>query len=361
MSISLEKRISAFTRLGEAFKVVVEVLERGDVGSPESGSTIIDVQRQSTVMNPWFSKENIAFSFQSWSKLLTKSNLELWIDAYDKQRLKAGGSKLVAVINAGNIPLVGFHDFLTILLSGNSYMAKNASDDKLLLPFVASLLISIEPEFKNHITFTERLKDFDAVIATGSNNSSRYFNYYFGKYPHIIRKNRNGVAVIDGSEGEVYFKSLADDIFLYFGLGCRNVSKLFVPDGYNFDLLFRSVYDRNLIMQHNKYMNNFEHHNAILLLKQIPFLQNGFLILLENPAIPSPVAVLHYEYYSDQEGLKNTLVNQRENIQCIVSSNEKLKSTTELRSLIIDAGKTQEPGLANYADGVDTMEFLLTL
>ncbi|TAH38862.1 MAG: acyl-CoA reductase [Bacteroidetes bacterium] len=359
--MNLEKRISALSRLGEALKVAAEVLERGELGFSESESAVIDVQRQSTVMNPWFSKENIVFSFQAWSKLLTRDKLEMWISVYDKKKLEIGGSKQVAVINAGNIPLVGFHDFLTILLSGNSYVAKNASDDKLLLPYVASLLISIEPEFISYITFTERLKEFDAVIATGSNNSSRYFNYYFGKYPHIIRNNRNGVAVLDGSESEAFFKSLADDIFIYFGLGCRNVSKLFVPVGYNFDLFFRSVYDRNLVMQHNKYMNNFEHHNAILLLKQIPFLQNGFLILLENPAIPSPVAVLNYEYYSDEGQLFNTLIEQKENIQCIVSSNEKIQATDKLKSIVIKEGKTQEPGLANYADGIDTMEFLLSL
>ena len=361
MSISLKHRISAFARLGESFKVVAEVLERVDSGLPENEATILSIQRQSSVMNPWFSRENIAFSFRTWSNLLTIENLERWLTGYDLNRLDEPAAKVVAVINAGNIPLVGFHDFLTILLSGNKYLAKNSSDDKLLLPYVASLLTDIEPEFKPLISFTERLKDFDAVIATGSNNSSRYFDYYFGKYPHIIRRNRNGVAVLDGSEGEAYFKSLADDIFHYFGLGCRNISKLYVPEGYKFDLFFESIFDRNLIMQHNKYMNNFEHHNAILLLKQIPFLQNGFIILLENVAIPSPVAVLHYEFYSDKKELKNSLMTQREKIQCIVSTMNELKAIPELQPLVIGCGKTQQPRLADYADAVDTMTFLLEL
>ena len=361
MSISLKNRISAFARLGDAFKVVAEVLERDDTGTADNEAAINVIQRQSTVMNPWFSRGNIAYSFRTWSNLLTEEKLEKWVDGYDRIKLEGTELKLVSVINAGNIPLVGFHDYLTILLSGNKYLAKNASDDKMLLPYVASLLTSIEPAFEQRITFTERLKDFDAVIATGSNNSSRYFDYYFGKYPHIIRRNRNGLAVLDGSEDAEYFKSLADDIFLYFGLGCRNISKIYVPEGYNFDLLFESVFDRNLIMQHNKYMNNFEHHNAILLLKQIPFLQNGFLILLENPAIPSPVAVLHYEFYSDKKELKKSLMTQRENIQCIVSSMNELKSVPELQPLLIECGKTQQPGLADYADGVDTMAFLLGL
>ena len=203
-----------------------------------------------------------------------------------------------------------------------------------MLPFVADLLINYEPEFKNYIQFADRLSDFEAVIATGSNNSSRYFEYYFGKYPHVIRKNRNGVAILDGNDSESFLNGLGDDVFKFYGLGCRNVSKLYVPDGYDFDAFFKSMYDRSEVMQHNKYMNNFEHHNAVLLLKQIPFLQNGFLILMENKELASPVAVLNYEYYSDKTTLKNHLIENRENIQCIVSSAAELMSEPILLSLI---------------------------
>jgi len=361
MSISLEKRISSFSRLGSAFLVIANVLESPEAESSSEHMDLFNIQRQCTVMNPWFSKANIAFAFRNWSYLLNEKSLSEWLMSYKLSPGFDNQARSIAVINAGNIPLVGFHDFLSILITGNRYIAKNASDDKLLLPFVADLLINYEPEFKNYIQFADRLSDFEAVIATGSNNSSRYFEYYFGKHPHVIRKNRNGVAIFDGEDTKNFLNELGDDVFRFYGLGCRNVSKLYVPDGYDFDEFFKSMYDRSEVMQHNKYMNNFEHHNAVLLLKQIPFLQNGFLILMENKAFASPVAVLNYEYYSDPAELKKHLIENRENIQCIVSASQDLKTDAELKSIIVDSGKTQLPGLSDYADGVDTINFLLEL
>jgi len=361
MSLSLEKRISSFSRLGSAFLVIADVLESPEAEASDEHKELFSLQRQCTIMNPWFSKANIVFAFRNWGMLLNEGTLSEWLKPYKISESPDNLIKRVAVINAGNIPLVGFHDFLSILLSGNQYIAKNASDDQILLPYVADLLINYEPEFKSYIRFSDRLSDFDAVIATGSNNSSRYFEYYFGKYPHIIRKNRNGVAVLDESDSTSCLSLLGEDIFRYYGLGCRNVSKLYVPEGYNFNDFFKSIYDRSEVMQHNKYMNNFEHHNALLLLKQVPFLQNGFLILMENKAFSSPVAVLNYEYYSDKSKLKNHLTESLDKIQCIVSSSEELKSDPVLKSVVVDFGKTQFPGLADYADGVDTIKFLKNL
>jgi hypothetical protein len=360
MNISLERRIIAFSSLAERFKEIAEALEKDQPDGGNQHDSLFTIQSQCTQMNPWFTKENIVFAFHSWSRLLNKRSLENWLKAYNIP-MKPASSKTIAVINAGNIPLVGFHDFLSVLLSGNNYLAKNASDDSILLPYIASLLIEIEPDFKSQISFTEKLSNFDAVIATGSNNSSRYFNYYFGKYPHIIRKNRNAIAVLTESESEDFFKPLAEDIFRYFGLGCRNVSKLYVPEGYNFDKFFKSIYDWNSLMQHNKYMNNFEHHNAVLLLKRIPFLQNGFLIVMENPSFSSPVAVLNYEYYSDTADVLSALKKNKENIQCIVTNSKELLEDKDISSISFRPGRTQEPGLSDYADGVDTMRFLLGL
>lgn len=359
MILSLKTRISAFSKLGEAFKMIAEVLENESFTENDLHANVYLIQRQSTQMNPWFTKENICFAFKAWSKLLTTHELINWTNVYGIPDLSIENVKKVAVINAGNIPLVGFHDFLSVLISGNKYIAKNSSDDKLLLPYIASLLIDIEPGFKSYITFTERLSDFNAVIATGSNNSARYFNSYFGKYPHIIRKNRNAVAVLDGSEDKEFFINLSEDIFRYFGLGCRNVSKLYVPAGYNFNLFFESIFDRSEVMQHNKYMNNFEHHNAVLLLKQIPFLQNGFLIVMENESLSSPVAVLNFEYYSEISLLINSLDERKDEIQCIVSNVTGILHNAKLKGITVDAGKSQEPGLSDYADRVDTMSFLL--
>ncbi len=358
MFLSLEKRILAFSRLGETFKDIANVLDNKEEEGSESNDSLFTIQRQSSQMNPWFTRENISYAFRAWSKLLTHEKLTSWTKPYNNIQKQDFKDKRVAVINAGNIPLVGFHDFLSVLISGHRYQAKNASDDIILLPYVASLLIGLEPDFKTIITFTERLADFDVVIATGSNNSSRYFNYYFGKYPHIIRKNRNAVAVLDGTEAAEFFRKLGEDIFRYFGLGCRNVSKVYVPSGYDFDTFFKTIYDWNAVMQHNKYMNNFEHHNAVLLLKRIPFLQNGFLIVMENESFASPVAVLNYEHYSDLKSLTESLRANRENIQCIVTSVNDLQSEPSLKEILVEPGKSQQPGLAEYADGMDTMSFL---
>lgn len=316
------------------------------------------VCRQAYLQNNWFTNDNIKSAFSEWSANLSSEKISGWLADYQFKETKP--PKRIGVINAGNIPLVGLHDMISVLLSGHHYIGKNAFEDKLLLPYVVSVLISLEDSFEDRIHFTERLTGFDAVIATGSNNSTRYFESYFGKYPHIIRRNRNAAAVLSGKETKADLEKLGNDIFSYFGLGCRNVSKIFVPEGYDFKDFFEAMYSFSDVMQHNKYMNNFDYNNAMLLMKQIPFLQNGFLIIREDERIASPIAVLHYEKYRDAEALADQLDTSESKLQCVVT-NQKLNLKSSLGKRLVKFGETQSPALSDYADGVDTMEFLLSL
>jgi len=257
---------------------------------------------------------------------------------------------------AGNIPMVGFNDLLCVLISGNKFVGKLSSDDKFLLPFIAKILIAANSKFSDYIEFTEgQLKNIDAVIATGSNNSSRYFDYYFGKYPNIIRKNRNSIAVLTGNESMNDLRLLGKDVFQYFGLGCRNVSKLFVPKGYKFHTFYESIFDYKNFNKNNKYGNNYEYNRTVYLMSNHPsLLDNNFLLLKEAPAYTSPIGVLFYEFYSDIHALNERLEKEKEQIQCIVSRSPVIKNK-------IDFGEAQCPGLADYADGIDTMRFLIGL
>jgi hypothetical protein len=255
---------------------------------------------------------------------------------------------------AGNIPLVGFHDFLSVLISGNKALVKLSSNDTILLPYLTKVLFSIEPEFEDLIEFTdEKFIDFDGVIATGSNNTARYFEYYFGKYPNIIRKNRNSVAVLTGNESTEQLELLANDIFRYFGLGCRNVSKIYIPEDYNFDPFFKAMYSWRHVINQNKYMNNYDYNKAVYLMSNIPLLDNEFMLLKEDKSLSSPISILYYEYYSSMEELTSLIEVSREQIQCVVSE---CGMPGE-----VPFGTTQSPSLWDYADGVDTMEFLLNL
>jgi len=299
--------------------------------------------------NGWFTKENVIFSLTQWSSVLTKNNLEEWISAY--QLTKEISPKTIGIIMAGNIPLVGFHDFLSVLISGHKVLVKLSSDDNQILPFIASYLIAIEPELKEYISFTtEKFTDFDAIIATGSNNTARYFEHYFGHVPNIIRKNRNSVAVLTGQETQEQLTPLGEDIFRYFGLGCRNVSKLMVPEGYDFDLFFKAMYPYHEIINGAKYANNYDYNKAVYLMSNFKLLENGFLILKEDQSYPSPIATLFYETYTTTENLQKKINEDKDKIQCIVGNN--------MNSKTINFGETQKPKLSDYADGIDVIEFL---
>ncbi len=301
--------------------------------------------------NGWFTKEQVCFSIQSWAEALTEQNLNVWLSSYNFSTLKP---KTVALILAGNIPLVGFHDFLSVLISGHSVLVKTSSNDQKLLPFLANYLISINANFKNLITFIEgKLENFDAVIATGSNNTARYFEFYFKNKPSIIRKNRNSVAVLNGFETKEDLQNLGEDIFRYFGLGCRNVSKLFVPKGYIFDTFFESIFNYQNVIHYEKYANNYDYNKAVFLMSNFKLLDNGFLTIKQDSSYASPISSVFYEFYDDLQEVKNKLQLNENKIQCIVSKN--------LIDNSIAFGKTQKPELWDYADNVDTISFLLTI
>lgn len=301
--------------------------------------------------NGWYTPENVYFSIQSWATALTEENLNKWLSTYTFDIKK---SKKVGLILAGNIPLVGFHDFLSVLISGNDVLIKTSSNDQFLLPFLAKYLIAIEPKFAEKIAFIEgKLETFDAIIATGSNNTARYFEYYFKDKPSIIRKNRNSVAVLNGKETKEQLVALGEDIFSYFGLGCRNVSKIFVPKDYSFTAFFEAIFEYQDIIHYEKYANNYDYNKAVFLMSNFKLLDNGFLTLKEDNSYASPISSVFYEFYDSIEELQTRLKSENEQIQCIVSNN--------LIENSIDFGQTQKPNLWDYADNVDTLSFLLTL
>lgn len=308
----------------------------------------MDLIHLSQSHNGWYTPEQVFFAVNSWSEALTKENLDQWLSKYDLSVIE---SKTVGLILAGNIPLVGFHDFLSVLISGHNVLVKTSSNDQHLLPFLAKYLISVEPKLKNKITFVEgRLENFDAVIATGSNNTARYFEYYFKEKPSIIRKSRNSVAVLNGTESEEDLIALGEDIFRYFGLGCRNVSKLFVPKDYNFDAFFGGIFPYQDIIKYERYANNYDYNKAVFLMSNFKLLDNEFLTIKEDTSYASPISSVFYEFYDDLEVLKNRLEADNEQIQCVVS-----KGIIENS---VPFGKTQKPQLWDYADNVDTLLFL---
>lgn len=301
--------------------------------------------------NGWFTRENIIFSLQQWSEALTPQNLKLWLGEHD---LSKSGGKTVGIVMAGNIPLVGFHDFLSVLVSGHKVLVKLSTSDKQLLPVIASYLMNLDSRYENRIKFTEnKMEDFDAVIATGSNNTARYFEYYFKNKPSIIRKNRNSVAIINGNETKEELEKLSEDIFRYYGLGCRNVSKLYVPENYDFDSFFKAMYKWNPIINQDKYANNYDYNKAVYLMSEYKLLDNGFLMLKEDESFGSPIATLFYEKYQDEKELKDRLKENEEKIQCIV------KNDTDKNEVTF--GQTQKPQLWDYADNIDTIDFLSKL
>jgi Acyl-CoA reductase (LuxC) len=301
--------------------------------------------------NGWYTQEQVYFSIQSWAVALTKKNLNEWLSKY---KLSIEKPKNVALILAGNIPLVGFHDFLSVLISGHSVLVKTSSNDQHLLPFLAKYLIAIEPEFKSKITFVEgKLENFDAVIATGSNNTARYFDYYFKDKPNIIRKNRNSVAVLNGTETKEQLTALGEDIFRYFGLGCRNISKLFVQKDYVFDAFFEAIFEYQDVIHYEKYANNYDYNKAVFLMSNFKLLDNGFLTLKEDKSYASPISSVFYERYENLADVQTQLESEHEQIQCVVSAN--------LIKGSIDFGQTQKPELWDYADNVDTLAFLMTI
>lgn len=311
-----------------------------------------DIFEKAEQQNSWFTRANVIFAFKSWSDALSENNVKQWLSQY--QLPQTTSSKKILIIMAGNLPLVGLHDLLCVLVTGHKAIVKLSSNDCVLLPYLITQMKTFAPEWTEAVTFTDdKVTEYDAVIATGSNNTARYFEYYFGKKPHIIRKNRHSVAVLTGKETPEELFALGKDIFLYYGLGCRSISKLFVPKGYDFNLLFQAIYPYKDIIQEQKYANNYDYNKAVYLMSLFQLLENGFLLLKEDEHYGSPIATLFYEYYTDVASLKEKLTTNAEKIQCVVAHN----FTTEE----VAFGETQTPQLWDYADGVDTLNFLLKL
>jgi hypothetical protein len=329
----LQERIELMVKLGEYLK--------------ENNEEWQDIKEKAFQHNGWFTPEFIQLAAdQIADEFLQKEKLENWVSFYHVDDNIS--PKNVGVIMAGNIPMVGFHDLLAVFISGHYQTIKLSSKDDVLIKHLVKLLYSWDIEIQNHISFAEMLKGCDAYIATGSNNSAKLFEEYFSKYPNIIRRNRTSVAVLTGNESPEELQALADDVNMYFGLGCRNVTKLYVPEGYDFVPIVNAFDKYKYFADHHKFKNNYDYQLSILLLNNIYYMTNGATLLIENKSLFTPISQLNYEFYTDKKAVENEL-KENDDIQCIVGQE------------FIKFGETQQPGLFSYADGVDTMQFLLGL
>jgi hypothetical protein len=339
--MTLKERIESFSELGKIL--------RDSLGETETrySSELEDLINNQQFKNSWFTPENVKMAIKAVADELTNENIKRWTSNYPSlDSVKT--SINIGVIMAGNIPLAGFHDFLAVLISGHNLIAKTSSKDPEILVLISRILCEINQGFKKRITFTEGLlKGFDAIIATGSNNSSRHFEYYFSKYPHIIRKNRNSIAIIQGSETVAELTGLGLDVFSYFGLGCRNVSKIYLPEGYDISNITVNWAEYSSIINHNKYANNYDFNKAVYMVNKDQFIDTGYLLFKESESISSPVAVLYFEFYNSINDVFQHIEKISDTIQCIVSKND------------IPFGKAQLPQLWDYADGIDTIDFIL--
>jgi hypothetical protein len=334
--MTLDERIEALSLLGKRLQ---------ETDENEFNSIVLKAKSE----NPWFTDENIKMAWSGIIKFMDREALSVWTKNYPIIQAK---SNTVALVMAGNIPLVGFHDLLCVLITDHSALIKVSSKDSVLIRYIIALLNEIAPELYKKIIFTDRLKDFDAVIATGSDNSSRYFDYYFAKYPNIIRRNRTSCALLTGNENESDFQKLGVDIFSYYGLGCRNVSKIYVPVGYDFSPLYRGIECFKEVINHHKYCNNYDYQKSIMLVNGVPFLDNGFLMITEDSRTVSPISVLYYETYKNTADLEEKVTAVKNKLQCIVG---------EMPPATIPFGQAQFPELQDYADQIDTLKFLCAL
>jgi hypothetical protein len=332
--MNLSERIISFIQLGEKLRNL-------------SQDEKFTIARQAHILNNWFVEDNVIYALDAIAGELTEEKLNQWLSNYDFSKTQP---KKVAIIMAGNIPLVGFHDLLCVLLAGHEALIKPSSQDTFLIRLIAKYLTEIDEAWQGKITITtEVLKNFQAVIATGSNNSALYFEYYFRKNPHIIRKNRTSVAIITGNETTEELVRFGEDVFRYYGLGCRNVSKVFVPEGYDFTKMLDNFLPWEKVMDNHKYKNNYDYNKSIYLVNRIAHLDTGYMLLTENQQLISPISVLFCQYYENQTDLAETILSLQSDLQCIVATNYPDSQPF---------GKAQQPKLNDYADGIDTMKFL---
>jgi hypothetical protein len=354
----LSQRINAFIRLGQfliQFRTE-KAIKNEDLANLNQHffDRFLHCIETAQNSNGWFTSDSVRSSIAGIAEFLCEEKLHEWLSAYPAANFSKP-AKRVGVVMAGNIPMVGFHDFLCVLISGNSFVGKLSSKDDKLMKQVIQVLQAIEPKFTELIELSESaFKNIDAIIATGSNNSARYFDYYFAKYPHIIRRNRNSVAILTGKETSEDLKNLGQDIFMYYGLGCRNVSKLYVPENYDFTHFFESIECFANVANHHKYFNNYEYNKAIYLINLSPFLDNGFVLLRQEAKLSSSIAVLHYETYTNISQLELKIQAEINEIQCIAANCETSLS-------VVPFGTAQNPQLWDYADNLDTINFLINL
>ena len=331
------ERLASFIRLGQHLAAL-------------TSEQLADLAAHARNQNSWFDAPNVATAIQGIAHMLAEEPLRCWAARYAPEPTTA---QRIGVVMAGNIPLVGFHDALCVLLSGHHLLAKLSSDDTYLMTWILHTLSKLEPRFADAIALVPRLNAADAFIATGSDNTARYFEFYFGKRPHLIRRNRSSAAVITGQESNSELAHLGPDIFQYYGLGCRNVSKFFVPTDYNFVPLLDALQVCEGVLNHHKYQNNYDYNKSILLVNRVPHFDTGFLLLREAEALVSPISVLHYATYTSEINLVDQLTDGAQRLQCLVSASGQFAGS-------LPFGQAQHPGVADYADGVDTMKFLTT-
>jgi|TARA_B110000263_G_scaffold52887_1_gene44336 hypothetical protein len=333
--MNLQDRILLFSALGDQIKRDPNIFFEDSLNNAK-------------ISNSWFTKDNIDVSLSSLLKFLEFNNLLKWVSNYSfiNKNIKS-----ILIIMAGNIPFVGFHDLMCVLISGNKAIVKMSSKDNILITTIINNLILLEPKMKDFILVTKDVvkANFDAIIATGSDNSSKYFDYYFKSTNSIIRKNRRSIAILDGTESDLELSGLADDVFLYFGLGCRSVSKLFLPVNYDLDKLFKAFFKYSDVINHQKYSNNYDYNKTIYLMNKENLLDNGFILLKEDVSIQSPISMLFYEFYNSRNELDKYINDNNNLFQCIISKDD------------IDFGQSQFPKLDDYADNIDTLEFLSKL
>lgn len=320
----------------------------GKVLGDRSDAELVLAMHKAYTANQWFTPENIGLAVDYWSKKLTPESLQQWIDR--EQITDNPHPKTVGIIAAGNIPLVGLHDIISVLITGNKVVVKPSSEDEELIKFFADTLIQADAEMAGYIQTAERIEKLDAVIATGSNNTARYFEYYFGKYPNVIRKNRNSIAVLTGNESPETMTKIAGDITGYFGKGCRNVTQVWLPKGFDIVKFIDNTLPYGDLINHNKYANNYVYHRALLLMNMDAHLDNGFMLFREDEKIYAPIGTVNYAFYDHLDDMKAFVAEHAEEIQCVVSE-------ADLGN-VIAPGETQNPALWDYADGVNTIEFL---
>lgn len=354
--MELDRRIDGFIKLGRRVKEYLRT--KVDPVSQEfhmaEFDQFEDAVRRATEENPWFTEENILHMLTSVAEMLDQKALARWLDPYRERMRDRLSGQTVAVIMPGNIPMVGFHDFLCTLITGNRIIGRLSSEDSVLIPVLADVLIKGEPLFDSRIRFTrEKLVDFDAVIATGSDASARQFEYYFSKVPRLIRGNRNSAAILTGDETREEMTGLGEDMFRYFGRGCRSVSHLYVPQGYDPEQLTRAFPAFSGLSNHHKYRNNYDYRKSLLMMNGSGFFDGSFYLLVPDERLNSPVSVIHYSCYSDRSNLMQHVEKMEEKIQVVVA-----RTSLPFRSCPF--GRAQHPALNDYSDGIDTLDFLLT-